>query len=586
MTSTAVFPSRLRAIAGWALVVLAAMLPFESVRPLARVGPLQISSTELFLYAAVGIWLLARAMSAVGSGIRWQRPSPGHVGAAVWIAALGLAAVCAPVMRGAAGKFFLRSLGGVALFAAAADLLRDARLARRTAIGLTIGAVVAALAAVGEVHVPAVAGAIRLFHPRTFDVLGVPRASGTFQFPNIAAMYFEAVVPLAIAVGVSGTARRGGGNSAAILVPLTLLYALALTASRAGLATAGVALVVLAVVARRPSRMATGALVSLGGLVAFTIILQMTGSALGLRQRFWEDDRWYRSSITPAAIGAPGAVPASLEADGAAQVALVLRNEGTMTWRAEGPLPVVLAYRWIDDAREARGAFDGAPIPLPRDLAPGAAMTVNVTIRAPSRPGSYALWWDLARPDVASFSEPGDPRRRQHVEVTPSLANLTGREGAAAPPAPKPVPSSEASRAPVEISRRLLWRAAFAAFREHPLFGLGPDNFRHQYGGYVGVTRADDRFHANSLYLETLANEGIVGMIALVVLALALAQAARRAATAGSDLALAIGGAVAIGTYFVHGLVDYFFEFTPTYGLFWLLAGMLVALGRDARARM
>jgi hypothetical protein len=58
------------------------------------------------------------------------------------------------------------------------------------------------------------------------------------------------------------------------------------------------------------------------------------------------------------------------------------------------------------------------------------------------------------------------------------------------------------------------------------------------------------------------------------------------AATAGVDLALSIGAAVAIGTDFVHGAVDYFFEFTPTYGLFWLLAGMLVALGRDTRATM
>jgi hypothetical protein len=34
----------------------------------------------------------------------------------------------------------------------------------------------------------------------------------------------------------------------------------------------------------------------------------------------------------------------------------------------------------------------------------------------------------------------------------------------------------------------------------------------------------------------------------------------------------------ALLTFFLHGAVDYFMEFTPTYGLFWLVAGLLVGL--------
>ena len=44
-----------------------------------------------------------------------------------------------------------------------------------------------------------------------------------------------------------------------------------------------------------------------------------------------------------------------------------------------------------------------------------------------------------------------------------------------------------------------------------------------------------------------------------------------------SDLALA--------AYLVHGTLDYFLEFTPTYGLLWLLAGALVGLERLAIER-
>ena len=47
---------RLRACGRAALMVLAALLPFEKLEPLARLGPLQLSSVELFLYLALAVW--------------------------------------------------------------------------------------------------------------------------------------------------------------------------------------------------------------------------------------------------------------------------------------------------------------------------------------------------------------------------------------------------------------------------------------------------------------------------------------------------------------------------------------------------
>jgi len=40
----------------------------------------------------------------------------------------------------------------------------------------------------------------------------------------------------------------------------------------------------------------------------------------------------------------------------------------------------------------------------------------------------------------------------------------------------------------------------------------------------------------------------------------------------------AAGATIGLATYLVHGCFDYFLEFTPTYGLLWLLAGLVVAL--------
>jgi O-antigen ligase len=87
--------------------------------------------------------------------------------------------------------------------------------------------------------------------------------------------------------------------------------------------------------------------------------------------------------------------------------------------------------------------------------------------------------------------------------------------------------------------------------------------------------------HANSLYFETLADLGMVGLLALGTLVAALAGAARRAIAEPASRILAVGVAAGLATYLFHGLLDYFLEFTPTYALFWLLAGMMVAMDRS-----
>ncbi len=132
------------------------------------------------------------------------------------------------------------------------------------------------------------------------------------------------------------------------------------------------------------------------------------------------------------------------------------------------------------------------------------------------------------------------------------------------------------------MPRRTLWRGALAAFRAHPVLGIGPDNFRHLSGEYLGRTDTDPRMHANSLYFETLADLGALGALAFAALVVAFAAAARRAVRAPATRLWALGFGVALGTYLLHGALDYFLEFTPTYALFWLLAGTLVALATPA----
>jgi O-antigen ligase len=128
--------------------------------------------------------------------------------------------------------------------------------------------------------------------------------------------------------------------------------------------------------------------------------------------------------------------------------------------------------------------------------------------------------------------------------------------------------------------RTELWRAGVQMWLNHPFLGVGPDNFRHIYGRYLGQAAFDDRITANSWYVELLATTGTIGLMSWLLISISLIVIVRRQwrTLAQREHVLAIGLGVALLVFFLHGVVDYFMEFTPTYGLFWLIAGSLVGL--------
>jgi hypothetical protein len=569
---------RLRALGRAALLVLAVLLPFEKLEPLARIGPLQLSSVELFLYLALAAWglaLVARGWAGHRDLLESIERAPfAHRAVAAFGLVLFLSAALAPAARGTALKFALRSAGGMLLYGAAADLLRAPGASMRVAKALVGGALVAALLAVTEARSATVRALLHPFHLVTFEALGRPRASGPFQYSNIAAMYLEAVAPLAGALGAAAfVARRSRLELCGFMLALLLLLdGVLATASRAGLVGGLAAVAALAIVYGRRPDTRTLAPALLATMLALAALA--SGSELVGRFRFWKDGAWYRAVITPSG-GPQGRLPAVLAAGSTATESLELENQGALAWLGVPPCPVTLSYHWIDADTGAMVVRDGLRTNLPRDLYAGASAQLRAQVRAPSRPGRYVLWWDLVQEHTTWFSERGDPGLREPVVVGEgSGGGVVGRES------PAKVPMIVRSGAPDEDSRATLWRAAVYAWRAHPLLGIGPDNFRHLSGQFLGRAHIDERMHANSLYLETLADLGLVGLLAFGVLVAALVGSARRAIAAPASRILALGVAAGLATYLLHGLLDYFLEFTPTYALFWLLAGMLVAMER------
>ncbi len=300
-----------------------------------------------------------------------------------------------------------------------------------------------------------------------------------------------------------------------------------------------------------------------------------SGSALGGRFRFWQDGDWYRAVVTPSG-GPPGRLPAALAPGSTATESLEIQNLGALPWLRVPPCPVALSYHWLDAGTGAVVVRDGLRTPFSGDLYTGDRAQIRARVRAPSRPGRYILWWDLVHEHTTWFSERGDPGLREPVVVE---AGGVARSDASAMAAQFPLVVPRGT--PDASSRRTLWRGAIAAWRAHPLLGIGPDNFRHLSRQFLKTDRTDERMHANSLYFETLADLGMVGMLAFLVLIAALGGAARRAIAAPASRILALGVAAGLATFLLHGLLDYFLEFTPTYALFWLLAGMLVAMDRS-----
>src|SRR5206468_12714125 len=110
------------------------------------------------------------------------------------------------------------------------------------------------------------------------------------------------------------------------------------------------------------------------------------------------------------------------------------------------------------------------------------------------------------------------------------------------------------------VPRSSLWRAALKMFAAHP-FGVGPDNYRLQYGKYLGASSWNTQIYANNLYLELLTGSGFLGLGAFALMILAMQWRADAACLAAA-------------VFLVHGLVDVFLMTTPIYFAFWIVLGM------------
>jgi hypothetical protein len=559
-----------RALAGWldraafvAVVTLAALLPFELKTPWFGVGPVVITNVELVLYMVVMSWGASRLLSG------YHQPFTTVHFAVLAVAAVSIAsAVTAEAPRDAALKFALRSFGGFILFFAAFDIARTPARAAVILTAISGGAVVSALTGIAELE-PSVSRWLLAFKTQQYTVGGIRRVSGTFQYPNTAAMYWEAALPIVLTTGGWLAVRRHAAwRAISIVAGIAVVAAIVLSLSRAGLAVSAATLALFAGV-RRAQTVGPGRIV-LASLIGLVISNALAGP-MALRMQSDDLAQWFRPEYvtTPSSyVAQPGESMA---------FAVKIRNRGLVAWQAAGANRVALGAYWEQKGFAAKTIVGGLRGEFRSDVAPGQETDLIARVVAPRVPGEYVLNWDLVQENVLWFSANGASPGGVPVHVK--------AEGTATETTGVAISGEEVAFPEARPPRLALWNAAIRMWSSDPLLGIGPDNFRHRWGQYVERGQFDDRVHANSWYVETLVDQGLIGLLALGVLLGTLAVRGAREWTRDTleQQLLRLGPIVAIGCFVVHGVVDYFLPFTPTYGLFWLLAG-IVSRGWEGRA--
>ncbi len=117
-----------------------------------------------------------------------------------------------------------------------------------------------------------------------------------------------------------------------------------------------------------------------------------------------------------------------------------------------------------------------------------------------------------------------------------------------------------------------LWRAAWRMWRDRPLLGVGAGNYELELPAYGAPGL---RTHANSWFLQSLAEGGVVLFTATIALIAAILCTFARRLEVGSPWVLAaFAASVALA---VHQIADYLVFYPKVGGPWWLLIGIAAA---------
>ena len=552
-----------RALVGsWAvpasLMLVAAASPFERPLPGSLAG---FTLTTLELSVVVALVAGAAAVFRGTSAFSWRTPIT--LPAVALLACALVASVAAPEFRANSIRFVGRLTAALLLFTLAANTMSSQRLARQViATLLGAAALVGAIAILELAQVPLVLDALKLFRPGFHVVGGQLRATSTLFYPTITSMYLE----VAFALGLMWIA-----SSRLAFVALALTGAgIIATFTRAGLVTMAMSLLIYGgiVYYKRLGRRSLGEggrgwdgeptrLAALAAVLLALVMLSRSPQMLVTRMSTDVSQDWYGASYeVPETL--------TLRPDSITDVPVTLSNRGWLTWQSTQLPMFAISYHWLSIDTEEVVIYDGLRTPFTTPVEPGEEVTVPARVRAPGYPGTYLLVWDIVQEQRTWLSLEG-------VFPGRTIAKVEGQPVSAPLPTRGPMPTGV-----MRMPRSVLWTTALKISADHPVLGIGPDNFRLTYGRYLGLAAWDSRVHANNTYLEVLVGMGAIGVAALLWLIVAACRStlAQLRAADLETMPLVAAATAACLTIAAHGAVDSFLTFTSTYVVFALAAGI------------
>ena len=118
-------------------------------------------------------------------------------------------------------------------------------------------------------------------------------------------------------------------------------------------------------------------------------------------------------------------------------------------------------------------------------------------------------------------------------------------------------------------SRLDLWQGAYAMWKAHPLFGVGPGNFELTIGQFTPGLHT----HANGMFFQTLAEQGVLGLLPF----LAITAASVGVFLRKLDNPLALGAIGASTALAFHQITDCIVIYPKVGVIWWIILGVAAA---------